>query len=199
MKFLSENQAVLAKSLTSSPSAFNMMLNHVIQFLSLTALSYAKSNSSPQCKAVPGSPSWPSDDAWTRLNHTLSGKLLHPSPPGAVCHPSQPTFNALACPAVQAGWLTTAWHADDPVSSQVNNWNNDTCLPIPTLPCSGEGYPVYVINATCAEDVKKGVDFARQKGVRLVVKGTGHDYLGRYVVLFTGVVESPLIDKNSGL
>jgi FAD/FMN-containing dehydrogenase len=60
-----------------------------------------------------------------------------------------------------------------------NNWNNDTCLPIATYPCSGQGYPIYVVNATCAEDVKKGVDFARENNVRLVVKGTGHDYLGR--------------------
>ncbi len=52
-------------------------------------------------------------------------------------------------------------------------------MPIATYPCSGQGYPIYVVNATCAEDVKKGVDFARENNVRLVVKGTGHDYLGR--------------------
>jgi hypothetical protein len=106
-----------------------------------------------------------------------------PPPPGAVCHPNQPTYNPAACPAVQAGWLTTIWHTDNPVSSIENNWNNDTCLPYPTVPCSGEGYPVYVVNATSAEDVKKGVDFARENNVRLIVKGTGHDYLGRYILL----------------
>jgi len=31
------------------------------------------------------------------------------------------------------------------------------------------------------EDVKAGVDFARERNVRLIVKGTGHDYLGRQV------------------
>jgi FAD/FMN-containing dehydrogenase len=65
------------------------------------------------------------------------------------------------------------------VSTIQNNWNNDTCLPYPTDPCSDEGYPIYVVNATNAEDVKRGVDFAREKNVRLIVKGTGHDYLGR--------------------
>lgn len=40
---------------------------------------------------------------------------------------------------------------------------------------------MYVVNATCAEDVKKGVDFAREENVRLVVKASGHDYLGRCV------------------
>lgn len=163
--------------LSDPPSNIKMMFNYLIQFLGLTAISYA--NSKPNCKAVPNTPSWPSDKAWSHLNHTLGGRLLKPSPPGAVCHPTQPTFNPLTCPAVQAGWLTTAWHADDPISVSENTWNNDTCLPIPTLPCSGEGYPVYVVNASCAEHVKKGVDFARENNVRLVVKGTGHDYLGR--------------------
>jgi hypothetical protein len=60
-----------------------------------------------------------------------------------------------------------------------NNWNNDSCLPIPGVRCSGEGYPVYVVNAISVGDVKAGVDFAMENDVRLVVKGTGHDYLGR--------------------
>ncbi|KAF8855701.1 FAD-binding domain-containing protein [Acephala macrosclerotiorum] len=133
------------------------------------------------CKAAPGSANWPSDIQWAQLNTSLSGRLLAPTPPGAVCHPTQSSFNPIQCASVQTGWLTSAWHADNPVSTIENNWNNDTCIPLPTFPCSGEGYPVYVVNATCSEDVKKGVDFAREKGVRLVVKGTGHDYLGRSV------------------
>lgn len=36
-----------------------------------------------------------------------------------------------------------------------------------------------MINATCKEDVKAGVDFARENNVRLNVKSTGHDYMGR--------------------
>ncbi len=153
------------------------MLTYLLQFLGFTNLTLATSQS--YCKAIPGTSFWPSSNTWAQLNHTLSGRLLKPSPPGAVCHPTQAKYNVAACPAVQAGWLTTAWHAENPVSSMENNWNNDTCLPIATYPCSGQGYPIYVVNATCAEDVKKGVDFARENNVRLVVKGTGHDYLGR--------------------
>jgi hypothetical protein len=80
---------------------------------------------------------------------------------------------------VQKEWLTSVYHTKNPLSSLHNNWNNDTCLPYPADPCSGKGYPIYVVNATCAEDVKQGIDFAREKNVRLIVKGTGHDYLGR--------------------
>lgn len=38
---------------------------------------------------------------------------------------------------------------------------------------------MYVINATEPKHVQLGVDFARKTGVRLVVKNTGHDFLGK--------------------
>ncbi|KAH6684650.1 hypothetical protein B0J14DRAFT_527517 [Halenospora varia] len=153
------------------------MYLYLLQFLGLT--STLQTSSRQQCKAAPWSRDWPHDFEWTKLNQTLSGRLIKPIPPGSVCHPDQSSFDSTTCPVVQAGWKTSAWHANNPVSSVNDNWNNDTCLPISTAPCSGEGYPVYVINATCAEDVKKGVDFAKRKNIRLIVKGTGHDYLGR--------------------
>ncbi|KAL1962101.1 hypothetical protein VTN77DRAFT_568 [Rasamsonia byssochlamydoides] len=133
------------------------------------------------CKAVPGSPDWPSPSEWQALNASLSGRLLQPPPPGAVCHPDQPTFNNATCAYVQQEWSNTTFHVDNPISTILNNWNNDSCLPYPADPCSGEGYPIYVVNATTAEHVKLGVDFARQHNIRLIVKGTGHDYLGRSV------------------
>ncbi|RFU32605.1 hypothetical protein B7463_g3715, partial [Scytalidium lignicola] len=132
------------------------------------------------CKASPGSPDWPSRYEWVALNRSISGRLLQPPPPGAVCHPDQPTYDPATCPAVDTAWFDVNFHVNHPISNLWNNWNNDSCVPwlIPS-PCSGEGYPVYVINATSKEDVKKGVDFARKHNVRLNIKGTGHDYLGR--------------------
>lgn len=59
--------------------------------------------------------------------------------------------------------------------------NNDSCLPNTSAPCSGLGYPIYVVNATSANDVKLAIDFARKNNVRLNVKASGHDYLKRYV------------------
>ena len=95
-------------------------------------------SSAPQsrCKATPSSADW------TALNSSVSGRLIKTVPPRAVYHPDQPTYNTVTCPAVQAGFLTSIWHANDFVSSIMNNWNNDTCLPLPTVPCSGEGYPI---------------------------------------------------------
>ncbi|CAK7224069.1 hypothetical protein SBRCBS47491_005423 [Sporothrix bragantina] len=133
----------------------------------------------PSCRAVPGGKGWPSADLWSALNKTIDGRLLQPAPPGAVCHPSQPTYSAAECTAVQGNWTDEFFHSDNPVSVEWNNWTNDTCLPDPTLSCSGEGYPVYVVNATTPQHVQAAVNFARSNNVRLIVKNSGHDYVGR--------------------
>lgn len=143
------------------------------------AASTASHQQRTKCKATPGSPDWPGDASWAALNQSISGRLLRPAPPGAVCHPGQPTYNAAACLAVQAGWLTVEWHTENPISTLSQNVNNNSCLPEPSVPCSGEGYPIFVINATTSDHVKKGIDFARENNVRLIVKGTGHDSMGR--------------------
>jgi hypothetical protein len=151
-----------------------------ISLLILTLLSsLTDAHTSPHCKSVPSSPTWPCPSLWAHLNTTVSGRLLAPSPPGAVCHPSQPTYNASACPALQTAWTTYTFHQSDPVSSMWNQWNNDTCLPLPNNPCSGAGYPIYVINASTPAHVQAGVKFAGRHGIRLVIRSTGHDYVGR--------------------
>ncbi|KAH6667575.1 hypothetical protein B0J14DRAFT_620065 [Halenospora varia] len=133
---------------------------------------------SGHCKAVLGSLDWPSASKWAALNHTLSGKLLQPAPLGAVCHPDQATYNNATCPGLQTAWFGLSLHADSPNSASFSNWENDTCLPFPQMPCSGTGSPIYVVNTTSKEDVKIAVDFAGENNVRLVARGTGEDFLG---------------------
>ena len=130
-----------------------------------------------RCKALPGTIEWPCESKWQALNQTLGGRLLKPPPTAAVCHPDQPTFDLDTCNATQ--WSNSSTYAEDPVGIINPNWSNDSCLPLPSLPCSGQGFPVYVINASCAEHVVAGVHFARTNNIRLNVKGSGHDYLGR--------------------
>ena len=158
-------------------------------------------DSRPSCKAVPGTRGWPSSQDWARFNESLAGRLLQPPPPGAVCHPGQASYNAAECPAVQAAWSTYEFHQANPVSMDWNQWTNDSCLPEQSAPCSGQGYPVFVVNATEARHVQLGVQFgenqqplvvvvrgstnthllgiARKNNIRLVVKSSGHDYVGR--------------------
>jgi FAD/FMN-containing dehydrogenase len=140
----------------------------------------------PQCKAVPGGTGWPPPSAWDTLNATVSGNLIATIPPGAVCHPEQIYYNSTTCAEVAKLWTTSwAFHSDNPVSVAENNWTNDSCLPDPHYPCSGVGYPVYVINASKPEHVRSGIHFARENKIRLVVKGTGHDFRGRTVAPYS--------------
>lgn len=131
------------------------------------------------CKAYPGTASWPPAHAWASLNRTLNGRLLRPVPPGAVCHPNQPSFNSSQCAEVAAAWKTYEFHVESPISVMWDKFDNFTCLPEEDTPCSPAGYPAYVVNASNTEHVKIGIDFARKHNVRLNVKNTGHDYLGR--------------------
>ena len=146
--------------------------------LSLSALSINLVISTTQyCKPVPGGSRWPSPADWGGLNKTVGGRLIAPTPPGAVCQPTSAAFNNQSCAELfNAGWASSEWHAQDPVSV---DYNDDTCLPSALAPCSGNGYPAYVVNATGRSDVQAAVRFAHRTGVRLIVKGTGHDFPGR--------------------
>ncbi|KAF7552346.1 hypothetical protein G7Z17_g4398 [Cylindrodendrum hubeiense] len=133
------------------------------------------------CKVFPGDPGWPSSHGWSQFNKTVEGRLLKPVPPGGVCHEEQPNYNEDKCLKVREDWRTFEFHAEDPVSVMWDLWANYTCLPIDDFSCSGAGYPSYVVNVTTAKHVKAAVDFGRKKNVRLVVRSSGHDYLGRSV------------------
>lgn len=132
-----------------------------------------------RCKAYPGTPEWPSDDAWTTLNTTVKGRLLKPVAPAAPCHEGNPAYNAETCSSLKTGWMFSGWHASHPTSMMWQNFNNYSCVLDTGASCTNEGYPVYVVEAHEASDVKAAVDFARTRNVRLNIKSTGHDYMGR--------------------
>lgn len=131
------------------------------------------------CKAIPNSPTWPSPSDWENLNRTVQGKLLNPPPAASVCHYNEPNFSPSRCASVTAQWNSSIFHADDPLSVDWPNFNNDSCLPDPDTPCSKDGFPVFVVNATSSHDVQSAINFGRAWKVRLVTKATGHDVLGR--------------------
>lgn len=144
---------------------------------SVAALSSSNTlRGSAWCKATYDSPCWPSPGDWQRLNDSVSGRLVTPTPPGAVCHASFAGYDNATCNLVSSQWSNTTFHALNLVSA---DYNDVACLPNSTYPCSVEGYPRFVVPALNAKDVQHAVSFARKTGVRLIVKGTGHDVPGR--------------------
>jgi hypothetical protein len=128
------------------------------------------------CKPQPKSPDWPSAVRWQELNASTAGNLRAPIPAGLVCQPTQPTFNNASCATLVEQWPNSSWHSSSPWST---DYNDDTCLPDPSAPCSAAGYPAYVVEAKSTSHVQAAVKFALKTGVRLNIKGTGHDYPGR--------------------
>jgi hypothetical protein len=164
----------------------SLILSTIFTFIYISTSSPAPQFGSPasnggpaKCKAIPGSPDWPSDADWGNLNAAVSGRLLRPNPPAAACHRGWAGYSAAQCALVSEGWRDSDWHANNPTSNMWQNYNNYSCPPDASAPCSTSGYPLYVVAAREAKDVKAAVDFARTRNVRLNIKSTGHDFLGR--------------------
>ncbi|KAK6353910.1 hypothetical protein TWF730_008331 [Orbilia blumenaviensis] len=158
----------------------------------LTSLTYlsstkifteATSDPSSGCKCQPSQPCWPDSDAWSKLNRTTNGALLKTVPPGIVCYPG-PAYDKEACEKISEISVYRKWITESPFNVFQSGWNGNPCPPTNGTkakePCNSLlGSPVYVINATNPSQVEAGVKFAKKHNIRLIVKNTGHEFLGR--------------------
>lgn len=125
---------------------------------------------------------WPSIDTWNALNQSVSGKLIHNKPPAVSCYPG-PLENAQQCAFVNSHWSSSAFRARQPAGYVYPT--AVTCPPIkPSVDdvsgsCVLGPAPVYTINATEPEELATGIAFAKENNVRLVIRNTGHDMLGK--------------------
>ena len=123
------------------------------------------------CKEYPGSPGWPSQDEWARLNQSLGGSLLKPAPPASVCYHG-PRYNEKMCDFLLYNASTTRFYLDDPVTV-LSQWaQGESC--VATLnshgSCTQGGFPDYVVNASSVKHIQIAVNFARNRNIRLVIK-----------------------------
>lgn len=179
--------ALLAVTVDATPIFTPTGLNNVLEGVSKEIKNLFQSgttprNSSSRCKVYPGDKNWPSDDAWESLNQMVDGKLLNrPEPLAAVCY-NGPLYNQAECVKVTTHWNESYSHFGNAVEMMSPVAQGMTCLPpniFDSHNCTRGGFPMYVINATEPKHVQMGVNFARNTGVRLVVKNTGHDFLGK--------------------
>lgn len=146
------------------------------------------------CKLTPSDVSWPSIDEWNALNETINGTLIQTRPAASSCYDGNPFNSSLSCDFVESNWTTSAFHAALPESVDYPIFANNSCLPPGAtgynetlLGCYISGFPLFVVNATDAEQISTAVAWAAVRDIRVVVKGTGHDLNGRCV----SVVLSP--------
>jgi hypothetical protein len=68
---------------------------------------------------------------------------------------------------------------DHPIANLWPFGTNNTCMPTsdPSEPCTRGFYGNYVIVAKTKDHIKAGVDFARERNLRLIIRNTGHDFM----------------------
>ncbi|KAI1073515.1 putative FAD-dependent isoamyl alcohol oxidase [Whalleya microplaca] len=134
------------------------------------------------CRYTPGDPGWPSSDDWSNLNNTVHGQLIKTIPQASVCHTlPYSNFNQTACEALQSTWSEAQIYETKPAEIMNGYYQNQSCDPFTakSRACDLGNYAVYSINVSSRGDVLAGIEFARQKNIRLVIKSTGHDYNGK--------------------
>ncbi|KAI1361466.1 hypothetical protein F5Y08DRAFT_347848 [Xylaria arbuscula] len=158
-------------------------LSSVTALVSLASVAVGAPQTKAKCRYLPTDAGWPSTDRWNALNETVGGRLITGAPVGQVCYGSQP--NNAACSMLADDWNLVDPFINQPVSVVAPYWDNNTCSPFvdetvfnPISSCSLGNMASYAINVSDARTVAAGVKFARQNNIRLVVKNTGHDYLG---------------------
>ncbi|PSR80436.1 hypothetical protein BD289DRAFT_373992 [Coniella lustricola] len=139
------------------------------------------------CRFLPGDAGWPSVSTWSSLNDTVGGRLIAGSPLAHACYGSN--ANEAICASLQENWATLDPFLADPVNVQSMLFENTSCSPFygpfsanaayQNATCSMGNLASYAINITDAASAIAGVNFAREHNIRLSIKNTGHDFLGR--------------------
>ena len=61
------------------------------------------------CKAYPGSASWPSKLVWRLFDLFLGGSLIEGVPAAAVCYQDWPQYDEAKCADLGVSWTDPAW------------------------------------------------------------------------------------------
>jgi len=113
----------------------------------------------------PSDPDWPSAAGWQSLAGAVGGRLLAVP---ALCGPCVERADGPACRDVISQIGNPFYIGDQPGGTQVSGWL-DAWTPAPSA---------YAVKAAGTADVVAAVNFARERNLRLAVKGTGHSYQG---------------------
>ncbi|KAJ6449463.1 hypothetical protein C8R45DRAFT_1044851 [Mycena sanguinolenta] len=119
------------------------------------------------------------DTVWNAFNQSIEGRLIKTIPIGSPCH--DPTYDKGQCNIIRDNWHIPEFHIPNPSSIMDPIFLNKSCDPFdpPEAPCRIGAYVQYAVNVTSSDHIIKTILFVKQHNIRFVVKGTGHDYMGR--------------------
>lgn len=127
--------------------------------------SLARAETRPLSRVRPGQPGWPSPADWDGLRQRVGGRLIEVTSPLRACDDAA----ASACADLFKELKNPYFIGDNVALTQTVGWL-DAWTSQPS---------VYAVAAESTDDVVAAVNFARDKNLRLAVKGGGHSYMGR--------------------
>ncbi|KAJ5963979.1 uncharacterized protein N7479_003855 [Penicillium vulpinum] len=131
---------------------------------------------------MPQDPCWPEHNLWARFNKTVHGRLIATIPIASVCHiDSFAPYDKSQCDQLQSNWGFPKTHYENPSSIMAPRFTNLSCNPFSSRrsPCTIGNYVQYAVNATDVAHVRETINFAARHNIRLVIRNTGHDLLGK--------------------
>ncbi|KAK6087223.1 FAD binding domain-containing protein [Seiridium cupressi] len=131
--------------------------------LQYASAAYTAKNVTSDCYCLPQDACWPSIAESDALNTTVNGRLIATVPIGSVCH--EPTYDEAACVALRAEWNEPEPHCN-PLADR-------------STPCRIGNLISYAVNISNTDEIAETIKFAKTHNVRLVVRNTGHDFVGR--------------------
>ncbi|KAK4221607.1 FAD/FMN-containing isoamyl alcohol oxidase-like protein MreA [Podospora fimiseda] len=135
------------------------------------------------CKVFPGDPDWPSQSSWDAFNKILGNNaLIKTIPLAAPCYQNTGLYDPEKCAKIASNYSNPYLHENDPTSTFWPLYQARTCLPTSnpsSSNCTHGGYPLYAVNISSVQQIQLTINFARNNNLRLVIKNTGHDYLGK--------------------
>ncbi|OQE00370.1 hypothetical protein PENVUL_c053G00023 [Penicillium vulpinum] len=158
-----------------------MMIGKLTLVALLVGATSAKPNptSPSQCRCMPTDSCWPSVKEWSRFNSTVGGRLVKTVPLASPCH--APSYNATECQYIQDQWVQPALHDGSSSSIMAADIANATCDPFTasSSPCRLGNMVSYAVNVSSSADIARTMAYADDNNLRLVIRNTGHDYMGK--------------------
>ncbi|OQD81210.1 hypothetical protein PENANT_c029G10283 [Penicillium antarcticum] len=153
--------------------------------LSLGALlASGASTNAKFCRCHPSQPCWPSEAEWAVLNSSVDGNLVAVKPLAYPCHGAH--FNDPECAIVKENAYSSSYRSAQPGALQWENWETwpeeeEQCYveSLRSTPCKQGRISLFSVIAQTAEHIQAAVKFAAHHNIKLVIKNTGHDFLGR--------------------
>lgn len=177
----------MSERVLTNPQVRMAVLALIVGLLAAAAWTVTSQLSRPndqiRCRCFPSDDCWPSPKEWSEFNRSVNGRLVATVPIASPCHDSFPgvKYDAERCAEILANWPRPVLHYETTHSPMASFFANMSCDPFTPreAQCVIGAYVPYAVNASGASDYRKTINFVRRYNIRLVIRNTGHDYMGK--------------------